>query len=96
LNGVDRRLFGESDAAHSPAEIVERMKPYIAAQLARGVWLNRMTRHMLGLFHAMPGGKHWRRVLSEEACRPGAGLEVLDRALAAMRAHAGPRLLAAE
>ncbi len=96
LNGVDRRFFGGSGGAVAPEDIVERMKPYIAAQLAKGVWLNRVTRHMLGLFHAMPGGKHWRRVLSEEACRPGAGLEVLDRALAALRAHAGPRLLAAE
>jgi tRNA-dihydrouridine synthase A len=96
LNEVDRRFFGDSENVAVPDDIVERMKPYIMSQLAKGVWLNRMTRHMLGLFHAMPGGKHWRRVLSEEACRPGAGLEVLDRALAAMRAHAGPQLLAAE
>jgi len=27
-------------------------------------------------------GRLWRRVLSEEACRPGAGLDVLDRAAA--------------
>ncbi len=96
LNDVDRRFFGGGEGTVAPEDIVDRMKPYIATQLAKGVWLNRVTRHMLGLFHATPGGKHWRRVLSEEACRPGAGLEVLDRALAAMRAHAGSRLLAAE
>ncbi len=96
LNEIDKRFFGDSENAAAPHDIVERMKPYIAAQLAKGVWLNRMTRHMLGLFHALPGGKHWRRVLSEEACRPGAGLEVLDRALQTMQANAGPRLLAAE
>ena len=64
----------------SPLDIVERMKPYIAEQLAKGVWLQHVTRHMLGLFHGLPGGKLWRRVLSEEASRPGAGLDVLEKA----------------
>ena len=41
----------------SRAEIVLRMKPYISAQLAKGVWLHRITRHMLGLFHGKAGGK---------------------------------------
>jgi tRNA-dihydrouridine synthase A len=36
---------------------------------------------MLGLFHGQPGARGWRRVLSVEASRDGAGLEVLDRAL---------------
>ena len=37
---------------------------------------------MLGLFHGRPGARGWRRVLSEGASRPGAGLEVLEAALA--------------
>jgi tRNA-dihydrouridine synthase A len=40
-----------------------------------------MTRHMLGLFQGVPGAKRWRRTLSEQAHRPGAGLEVVRRAL---------------
>ena len=68
------------------------MRPYIAEQLSRGVWLQRITRHMLGLFHGLPGGKHWRRVLSEEGVKPGAGLDVVDRALAAVRDHMPPHL----
>ena len=80
LNAVDQRIFGDGAPAESPLAIVERMKPYIAEQLAQGVWLQNITRHMLGLFHGMPGGRLWRRVLSEEASRPGAGLEVLEKA----------------
>ena len=80
LHEVDSRIYGEAAAEVSPLDIVERMKPYMAAQLAQGVWLQNITRHMLGLFHGMPGGRLWRRVLSEEASRPGAGLEVLDKA----------------
>ena len=36
-------------------------------------------------FHAMPGGRIWRRVLTVEGNKPGAGLEVVDAALAAVR-----------
>ena len=92
MNEVDQRFFGGSPGAATPEDIVARMRPYIAEQLVRGVWLQRITRHMLGLFYGLHGGKHWRRVLSEEAVKPGAGLEVLDRALAAVRDHVPPHL----
>jgi tRNA-dihydrouridine synthase A len=58
------------------------MRPHIAAHLADGGRLHDVTRHMLGLFHGRPGARGWRRILSEDAVRPGAGLSVLDRALA--------------
>ncbi len=96
LHDVDRRVFGATRAARSPLDIVEAMKPYIAEQLARGVWLQHITRHMLGLFHGMPGGRLWRRVLSEQACRPGAGLDVLDQALAEVAQRLPPVAIAAE
>jgi tRNA-dihydrouridine synthase A len=82
LASVDREIFGDGPPVASRAEAVDRMRPYIAEELARGSWLSRITRHMLGLYHGEPGGRLWRRVLSEEASRPGAGLEVVDRALA--------------
>lgn len=81
LNEVDGRIFGALAAVHARGEVVERMKPYVARQLAAGVPLHAITRHMLGLFHGVPGGKWWRRVLSEDAVKPGAGLDVLDRAM---------------
>ena len=84
LAGVDAAIHGEAAPCGSRAAAVEAMRPYIARELARGVWLSHITRHMLGLFHGVPGGRHWRRVLSEQAVRPGAGLEVIDRALAAV------------
>ncbi|MBC8036580.1 MAG: tRNA dihydrouridine(20/20a) synthase DusA [Rhizobiales bacterium] len=96
LHDVDRRFFGEGESVEGPDIIVERMKPYIAEQLARGVWLQRITRHMLGLFHGLPGGRHWRRVLSQEAIGPGAGLEVIDSALDEVLRRAPSSLVAAE
>ena len=57
---------------------------YIEKQLILGVSLQNMTRHILGLFAAQPGGKHWRRYLSEHARHKGAGTEVLLGGLEAM------------
>jgi tRNA-dihydrouridine synthase A len=43
-----------------------------------------MTRHMLGLFHGQPGARSWRRILTVEGAKPGAGVEVIERGLAAI------------
>ncbi len=64
------------------------MRPYIAAHLAQGGRLHQITRHMLGLFAGRPGARGWRRVLSDGANRPGAGLDLLDAALDAVQARA--------
>ncbi len=84
LGQVDRRLFGEGVDDVTPSEAVRRYLPYMRAQLDRGVHLSAMTRHMLGLYHGVPGARAWRRILTVEGVRPGAGLEVVDRALAAV------------
>jgi tRNA-dihydrouridine synthase A len=82
LAEVDSRWFGRPGAPESRLAALTAMRPYISEQLSQGVWLSHITRHMLGLFHGVRGGRHWRRVLSEQAVKPGAGLEVIDRALA--------------
>jgi tRNA-dihydrouridine synthase A len=84
LGAVDRRVFGSGPDV-SEFEAVERYKPYIAEKLAGGVHLAAMTRHMLGLFHGLRGARAWRRILTVEGVKSGAGLEVVDRALEAVR-----------
>jgi len=64
--------------------IVDQMLPYVESMLAGGLPLNRITRHMLGLFAGQPGARAWRRYLSENAHREAAGPEVLTDALKAM------------
>ena len=83
LGAVDAEIFGEGEAMDGLAA-VEAYKPYIARQLADGVHLAAMTRHMLGLFHGAQGARAWRRILTVEGVKPGAGLDVIDRALAAV------------
>jgi tRNA-dihydrouridine synthase A len=87
LGDVDVRLFGAGEPV-GPLDAVARYRPYVAAALGRGVRLAAITRHMLGLFHGRPGARAWRRILTVESCAPGAGLEVVDRALDAVRAAA--------
>lgn len=78
---ADREIFG-GGMMRDPWQVAEAMRDPLARHLAAGGRLAAVTRHMLGLFAGRPGARGWRRVLSEEAHRPGAGLEVLDRALA--------------
>jgi len=81
LLDADRRIFG-GDAGPSAEEVVLTMLPYIANHVAAGGRLNHVTRHMLGLFQGRPGARMWRRSLSENAHRDGAGVEVVEAALA--------------
>jgi tRNA-dihydrouridine synthase A len=82
LLDADRVIFGDPAPARTAEEVVEHMRPHIARHLAAGGRLHAITRHMLGLFAGRPGARGWRRVLSEHAHRTGAGLEVIDAALA--------------
>ena len=93
LAAADRRVFGETaDPAPDREAAVAAYLPYVEAQLAAGEPLPRLTRHLLGLFHGEPRARRWRRILSEESRRPGAGVEVLRGALAAASpAAAGAR-----
>ena len=91
LGEVDRRVFGMDVADVDSFQAVERYKPYLASQLAAGVHLAAMSRHMLGLFHGLPGARAWRRILTVEGVKAGAGLEVVDRALDAVRAALAAR-----
>jgi tRNA-dihydrouridine synthase A len=84
LGEVDRRLFDPAAPVVRPHQAVEAFLPYIAARLDEGVRLAAMTRHMLGLFHGARGARAWRRILTVEAIRPGAGVEVVREALAAV------------
>ncbi len=80
LAGVDPLLFGSAAAVSSRLEVLDRFMPYAEAELARGVRLNQMTRHILGLFHGQPRARAFRRYLSETAHLDGAGMGVLEAA----------------
>ncbi len=92
LAAVDSRLFGMDNPSRCRDDVVEALLPYVERQLARGVHLNHITRHILGLYQGVPGARKFRRHLSENAYREGAGPEVLADAWAFVqgRSSAGP------
>ena len=85
LLGVDPEFFGEPAPAADALAALDAFRSYIAEQLARGVRLHAMTKHLLGLFPGQPGARLYRRHLSTEALKPGAGLPELDGAVALVR-----------
>ncbi len=58
-------------------DIVRAFVPYVESELAKGTSLQSMTRHVLGLFAGQPGARRWRRYLSENATKAGAGADML-------------------
>jgi tRNA-dihydrouridine synthase A len=96
LMRADSVVFGAPDPVARPEDAVAAMRPVIARARASGVPLHAITRHMLGLFAGRPGARGWRRVLSTGATRPGAGLEVLDAALAEVSRRRGAPAQAAD
>jgi tRNA-dihydrouridine synthase A len=79
---VDPLLFGEPAPFASPADAAVALIPHIERELAHGVRLAAITRHILGLFRGVPGARAFRRHLATHAVKPGAGAEVLVAALA--------------
>jgi tRNA-dihydrouridine synthase A len=79
---VDALLYGEPAPFASPKEAALAFIPYIERELAKGARLHAITRHVLGLFRAVPGARAFRRHLAVEAVKPGASAAVMADALA--------------
>ena len=73
LHRLDNALSGASDTPRE--DLLQRIRPYVEAQLAHGIALKHIVRHVLGLFHGQPGGRLFRQVLSEGAHKAGCGLD---------------------
>jgi len=82
LAEADRLIFMDAHPVITRAEVVQGYAEYIERQLEKGVPLNAMTKHSLGLFNGLPGARAFRRYLSENATRPGAGVEIFLEAAA--------------
>lgn len=81
MAAAEHRFLGEHPQALDRRGAVETYMGYMEQEIERGTRLQAMARHLLGLFQGMPGAKAWRRHISENAPRPGAGVEVVAEAL---------------
>lgn len=82
LAQVDSRFFGATTPARTLSDIELAMTAYAERERSKGTRLNQITRHMLGLANGLPGARRFRQILSVEACKPGAGPEVIAEAFA--------------
>ncbi|XSG81176.1 MAG: tRNA dihydrouridine(20/20a) synthase DusA [Methyloligella sp. ZOD6] len=96
LAETEQALFDGAGYLPSRVEILERFLPYTEDQLANGVRLQQLTRHLLGLFHGQPRARAYRRLIAERAHLDGAGIEVLEDAIAMMRDADSTPAVAAE
>ena len=78
---VDQRFFGKPAQVAERVSIIQKMEPYVAQQLSRGVPLSRLLKPLFNLFHGQAGGKRWRRYLSEHIHKPGADWQTVLKGL---------------
>ena len=94
LLAVDPELFGAPAAHRGMKDVFEALMPYIASQLEQGVRLHAITRHVVGAFFGVRGARAFRRHLSVDGVKPGAGLEVLREAMALVEDDANAEIAA--
>jgi tRNA-dihydrouridine synthase A len=80
LSELDVRLFADDHPIPDRFEILQRFYPYLEQQMSQGMPISKVVRHIIGLFHAQPNGKQWRRYLSDHAFKRDAGIEVIRQA----------------
>ena len=82
LLAADSVLFGNAAPCATAKHALEAFFPYIERELSEGTRLHAMTRHILGMFHGVPGARAFRRHIAVHAVKPDAGIAVLRDALA--------------
>ncbi len=94
LMAVDPLVFDEAPCFASAKAAATALIPYIDRELAERTRLHAITRHLHGLFRAVPGARAFRRALAGAATSPQAGAELLAAALALVAVADGDRDLA--
>lgn len=82
LAEIDQQIFAVDHSVIDPIDAIQQLFPYIERELSAGAQLNHIMRHTLGIFNGQKGAKQWRRHLSENAHKKGAGIDVVETALA--------------
>ncbi len=85
LAEVDRRCFGDTAPSPSREQVIAAMAAYAQHEILHGVLLRNILRHMLGLFHHLPGARNWRRMLSDARLLRDNDPNLLLRALDAVQ-----------
>lgn len=88
LAEVDRLFYQSDEPIVTRAQVIEGFIEYCREQMVRGVRLNHLSRHILGLYQGLPGARGFRRIISEQGHKPDADIQVLRDALEAVNSRA--------
>lgn len=80
LAEVDARLYNDPTVPLNRDQVLDRYMEYCDKKLQEGYRLNALARHIVGLYHAQPQSRIWRRHLSERAHLPESGVEIFHQA----------------
>ena len=81
LSQVDAMFYDDVSAAPSREDVIASLAPYVERHITDGGRLQHISRHIIGLFQAVPGAKIWRRHISQNAHLKGADYSVITDAL---------------
>lgn len=91
LANVDAQFYGAPESEFNRAQVVRRMLPYVQSHLDNGGRVWHVARHMLGLFQGQPGGRVWRRFLSQNGNKYQTNPQLFIDALDAMDSAVIPK-----
>jgi len=77
LAEIEKKIF-KNDNVLTRNEIMEKLIPYIQVETKKGVQLNHVMRHTVGLFHGQSGSKQWKQYLSKNMCIRDADIQKVD------------------
>ena len=77
LADIEKEIFNNTNVP-TRSEVMENLIPYIQEQTSKGVQLNHIMRHTVGLFHGQNGSRMWKQYLSKNMCIRNADLQKVE------------------
>ena len=77
LADIEKEIF-KNENVPSRSEVMEKLIPYIQTETKKGVQLNHIMRHIVGLFHGQNGSRQWKQYLSKNMCIRDADIQKVD------------------
>ena len=77
LADIEKEIY-KNENVPSRNEVMEKLIPYIQEETKRGIQLNHIMRHTVGLFHGQTGAKKWKQYLSKNMCIRDADIQKVD------------------
>ena len=84
LADIERDIFNNENVP-TRSDVMEKLIPYIQEETSKGVQLNHIMRHTVGLFHGQNGSRTWKQYLSKNMCIRDADLQKVNHIMDQVR-----------